>query len=198
MTALADKLHARNEMIAEWIIILMVVVALAAGWGIKSFAENQTVRYTAGDIGLTYPAGWSASTADGVTRFRDTRAGGAPSTLEVRSIGAAGATSITQTLALESDALSLSRAQDLTAYRILDADGTATFRGGLALRVSYVYVLDEPDAFEQHLPVVMLGEDVLTYQDERVVIFSVQAAQDEFNRAHQRFQALLDSVTFGK
>jgi hypothetical protein len=198
MSTVANRLRAEwSETYAEWMVILMVVVALAAGWGVKSYAENQAARYTAGGVSVSYPFGWSASTtADGVLRFRDMRAGGAPSMLEVRSISMAGASSITQTLALEADALALSRAQDLTAYRILETDDAAAFRGQPALRVSYVFVLDEPDAFQQHLPAVMLGEDVLTYQQERVVVFSVQATKDEFDQMQHRFRALLESARF--
>ncbi len=198
MSATTNKLRAEwSATYAEWLVILAVVVALVAGWGIKSYAENQTARYTAGGLSVSYPVGWSASTtADGAMRFRDMRAGAAPPVFQVQSVRMAGASSVTQTLALEADALALSRAQDMTAYRILETDDAATFRGQPALRVSYVYVLDEPDAFQQHLPTVMLGEDLLTYQQENVVVFSMQAAQDEFDQARSRFRALLESAQF--
>ncbi|HOG47391.1 MAG TPA: hypothetical protein PLB78_12205, partial [Anaerolineae bacterium] len=61
----------------------------------------------------------------------------------------------------------------------------------------YAYVEDNANAFLQRLPVVMLGEDLVTYQQGRVYVISLQAPQDEFAEAQRRFQALLDSVSFG-
>lgn len=183
-----------RENCGEWLVALVVVVALAAGWGLKAYAENAVEPYAADGLSVSYPAGWLASApVEGVLRFRNAQAGGAAETLEVR-LAAAGAEPSVEALAIEADALSLERAQDLIAYRVLET-GHTTYRGQPALAVSYVYVADKPDAFQQYLPKVMLGEDLLTFQQERVVIFSLQAPQDEFAAARRYLQALLDSAT---
>jgi hypothetical protein len=190
---------------AEWLVILVAIVALAAGWGVRNYAENQVRPYWLTDRGagaeqalyLSAPARWlSSRPADGVLRLRDVRAGGLAPTLEARVITIGGVQPFEQLLALEADALSLSRAQELTAYRILEMDDAVTLNGQPALRVSYVYVHDQPHAFEQHLPVVVLGEDLLTYQQGYLVVLSVQAAQGEFDRARRHYEGFLGSAAF--
>lgn len=194
MSKLARTRVRQKDIAGEWLVILMVIVALLAGWGVKSLAENQVSLYQMGNLSLAYPAGWSVSTSDGVTTFKDMRSGGAPPVIQIATIPIVAARPATQTLALEADALALSRAQELVAYRILEMDDTATLHGQPALRVSYVFVLDEPDAFEQHLPLVMLGKDLLTCQGDQVIVFSLQAAQAEFEQAQRHFHKLVDSA----
>ncbi len=194
MTAAKNVRASLGDTYAEWAVIVVLLIALAIGWGIKAATENQMLPYTANGLTISYPSDWSASTtAEGVLRFRDVRAGGVPPVIEVRAIDAADAAVITQTLALEADSLALTRAQELTAYRILEMDDTVAFRGQAALRVSFVYVMDEPSAFEQHLPVVVLGEDWLTWQQGKILVFSRQAPQDAFDKTGPYFQRVMDS-----
>ncbi len=185
---------------AEWMVILVVAVALLAGWGVRTYAESWVGRAstaTGPALTVSYPAWWLSSADGGDLRFRDVRAGGVPPAIEVRAANAAQADQAVHALALEADSLSLGRGRELSAYRILSTDTKATYRGAPALEVSYVYVLDKADAFQQQLPVVMLGEDMLVYQAGRVFVFSLQAPQDGFDQAQRRFRALVDSATFG-
>ncbi len=197
MTAMVGRLRAAwAESYAEWMVILVVAVALAAGWGVKTFAENQVEPYSMAGVDVSYPAGWFASgPAAGVLRFRDTSSGGTPAQIEVRAATAVDAEAAAQALALEADALSLKRARELTAYRVLSSDD-ARYRGQPALHISYVFVQDESNAFRQELPTVMLGEDLLAYQQGKIYVFSLQAPRGEFGGARRHFQALLGSAAF--
>lgn len=184
--------------LAEWLAIALVAVALTAGWALKAHAENRVVRYQAQGVAVSYPAGWLPSQAeDGSLRFRDTRAGGAPATITLRPAAAADPEGAARAVAAEAESLTLANTQEWTAYRVLSSEANAPFRGQPARRLSYVFVHENPSAFQQHLPTVMLGENLVTYQQGRVYIFSLQAPQDEFARAQRRFQAFLGSVTFG-
>ena len=200
MNAPSGRRRPWERQTAEWLVIVLVVVALMAGWGLKSYAESRTARHIWGEAGVTlsYPLGWLASSPEPDTlRFRDTRAGGVAPALEVRACAAAEGQPISQTLILQADALALSRAQELLAYRILESDATGVYRGAPLLRVSYVYVREEGDPFQQHLPTVMLGEDLLVYQQGRVFVFSLQAAEDGFASLRGHLRSLLDTAVFG-
>ncbi len=188
----------RVQSYGEWLVVLVVAVALVAGWGVKSYAETRAERFTAGGVTVSYPAGWLPSKApDGTLRFRDTHAGGRPATITVRPAAAADARSAAEAVAAEAGGLALDRAMNWIAYHVLSADSRASFRGQPAQRLSYVYVDDSASVFEQHLPVVMMGEDLVTYQEGRVYVFSVQAPQGEFAQAQRHFEALVGSISFG-
>jgi len=178
-------------------VVLVVAVALAAGWGVRYYAEGRVERYSADGVTVAYPATWMPSkAADGTLRFRETQAGGSAVSITVRGAAFANAQSAAQAVAAEADALTLDGKTNWIAYRILSNDAKATFRGQPARRISYVFVEDRPDAFQQYLPVVMLGQDVVTYQNGRVYVLSLQAPQSEFARAQHYFEALLDSAAF--
>ncbi len=197
MTAVSQRLRASwARSYAEWAVILLVAVALVAGWGVRSYAEGRVERYSAGGLTVAYPASWLPSTlADGTLRFRDMQAGGAPPTLSLRPATAADAQAAAQAVATEADGLALTRGQDLTAYTTLATSNT-TYRGQPARRISYAYVQRGANAALQRLPTVMLGEDLVVYQAGRVYVFSLQASQDEFERVRPRFQAFVDSAAF--
>lgn len=181
---------------AEWPVILLVALALLAGWATMSYAENQVEPYSADGLSLSYPAHWMPSRpTDGSLRFRDTQAGGVPATITLRPAIACAADVAAAAVAAEADGLALNRGRNLTAYSALSSDGSA-FRGQPARRTAYAYVEDNANAFLQRLPVVMLGEDLVTYQGGRVYVFSLQAPQDSFAEAQRRFVALLNSVSF--
>ncbi|HPL29638.1 MAG TPA: hypothetical protein PLG21_16455, partial [Anaerolineae bacterium] len=119
---------------AEWPVILLVVVALLAGWAIMSYAENQVQPYSANGISLSYPAHWMPSKpADGSLRFRDTQAGGVPATITLRPASACAAEAAAATVTAEADGLALNRGRNLTAYSALSND-SSTFRGQPARR----------------------------------------------------------------
>jgi hypothetical protein len=199
MSSITNQVKAGwNMWYAEWTVLLVVLIALTAGWGVRSFAVNQTQSYSANGITVAYPYGWSAaSTPEGALRFKDKQAGGVAPVLEVRVRPLASSTSITSTLAVEADALALTRAQQLTAYRTLETD-EIQFKGQPAWRVTFAYVWDQPNAFEQHVPVVMLGEDVLTLQQGRLVVFSRQASERDFEALEAHFAVLQNTAVLGK
>ncbi len=198
MTAIASRAQtSRAQGYTEWAVILLVAVALVAGWAIKASAENAVEPYSANGITLSYPAHWMPSKpSDGSLRFRDTQAGGVPATITVRPASACSADAAASAVAAEAEGLILTHGSDLTAYSTLSTD-SAAFRGQPTRRVSYTYVEDNANAFMQSLPVVMLGEDLVTYQQGQVYVISLRAPQDEFAEAQRKFEALLGSIAFG-
>mgnify|MGYP005841778633 FL=1 len=183
---------------SPWLVWLLVAVALVAGWALKAYAENLTESYSAGGITVRYPAGWVASGGDdGVLRFRDARAGGVAPVLEVRSYPGPVGQDVTAALTVQADALALTRARELSAYRTLDSDYAARWRGQPALRVTYAFVRDLPNPGLTSPPTVVLGEDLMVLTRGRVVVFTLQAPEDLYPRLRGRLEALTASASMG-
>ncbi len=184
----------RRETWAEALVLGLVALALLAGWALRDYVGRRTLLFAGETFSVSYPYGWTLSKQGETVRFRDMRSGGIPAEFAVRTMQIAGITSITQTLAFEGDAMILSRAAEMPAYRVLESDNRFQVQGQPALRIAYAFVHDDPNAFQQHLPVVMRGEDVLTYQGERLVVFSLQATEADYATAQRRFYAFVESA----
>lgn len=184
----------RRETWAEALVLGLVALALLAGWALRGYAVWRTSLFAGETLSVSYTYGWTLSEQGGTVRFRDMRSGGIPAEFAVRAVQIVGITSITQTLAFEGDAMILSRAAEMPAYRVLESDSHFQVQGQPALRISYAFVHDDPNAFQQHLPVIMLGEDVLTYQREHLIVFSLQAPEADYSAAQRRFYALVESA----
>jgi len=55
-----NKKRKREE--PEWIVAVLVVLALVAGWFIKVYIENKTVEFTNNEISFSYPENWIVET----------------------------------------------------------------------------------------------------------------------------------------
>jgi len=195
MTATASNVRVHRDW-SQWLVIALVIVALAAGWGVKAYAEGLSVRYSGAGVSVLYPAGWVASATEDMLRFRDARSGALPPVLEVHSYPAGAGGEAAALLGIQADALALNRARELPEYRTLEANAI-TLQGQPALQVSYAFVKDPPNPAYAGLPTVMVGEDLLMLREGRVYVFTLQAPQEQFSRLRSRLQAMINSARFG-
>jgi len=185
--------RAAGQRLADGLVILLVILALAGGWALKVSAENQTVPYLLDGLHLNLSSGERiAGMVNGVRSVELAGSFGA-TRFEVRNQPLQGVISIPQALLAASDALTLERARTFTAYHTLEVDETLLL-GEIGLLVSYVFVEEDPNALSQQLPVVMRGEDRLSLLNGHLLIFTVQAEQSRFAAAQGRFQSLCDSA----
>jgi hypothetical protein len=191
-------------------VIGVLALALVLGGGAMIFAQGQTETATTAEAGLTvrYPQGWLLKTGkEESLAFQavDPASGVFKTTLEVRvvpiSLDAAAIDSTnpaTSTLALVLNNLSLSRAQQTTAYRQLDMKEGANVGCPPSMEAAYVYVHEGSDLFVQQLPVVVRGLDVATVRGDRAYVFSLLAAQDLFPAAQAQFRRFVASAGLGQ
>jgi hypothetical protein len=189
----------------EWAVVVVVVVALIAGWVLKTVVESERVTFSGGGVTLEYPAGWVRENNLGagiLFRASDMRSGSLyPTNVTLAATealpqlpvepGAAVLDRMTPALT----AWSFQRGQELTAFRVLDtAPAGIAGRDGAALHYAYV---TEPlaDPFRQALPVVVEAMDYLIPVGERTIVLTVAADGAQFQTANARhFQAILTSV----
>ena len=177
-------------------VIGLFVVALIAGWGLKSWAETRVTAFTAPDanLSLSYPESWTRQTEKGaLLSIRDLRSGGtfkATFSVEVRELDPTTIKPV-QDLA---ELLAEEKEQELRAYRVLAMSDTEV-DGVEAVRISYAYD-DEPTGgpFQKPLPVVVQGVDTLVIHGSNLYIFTLAAPATTFSEQVEILDGILDSV----
>jgi len=177
-------------------VIGLFVVALIAGWGLKSWAETQATTFAALDatLSLRYPASWAPQADKGaVLSIRD-----------LRSEGTFKATFSVKARELESTAIkpvqdwvepfTQERGQELAAYRILETTDTEV-DGVEAVRISYVYEVEPTESpLQTSVPVVVQGVDILVAHGSNLYVFAFAAPATTFSQQAETLDAILDSV----
>ena len=182
-----------GERISDLAVIVVAAVALMAGAWLKSSVEARATTFSSGEIAAQVPAGWlRATSARGeVLRVSHPASSGFATTYVIE----------TEPVTREATAegivglLSLRRAQQWTAYRVLDQQ-PVTVDGRDAYRVSFVYVESDPNLTRADLPSVVRGEDYVFIQGVRAIVVSYRADSDGYDVEHERFEQFLISVKF--
>lgn len=162
-----------------WMVFVVTAIALLIGWGLKGFTEGQTREIAQGGVTATLPAGWVVENAQGgplgggqtsiglVFTARDPLD---PATRYlVTTLPASPETDLAAAAALRN----LQRAQDNTAYRVLEQT-PVTLKGRDGYRVTFAYVfagrVDE-------VPVVYQGIDYYFVDGDATIIVTLETTQ---------------------
>ena len=183
----------------EWTVFLTVAVALLIGWFIQTSMVNRMETVTAGNISISYPAGWAKASEEGALISATDRMGRGSfgPRISVRQVPRAdvlpaGAGGGTPALADAASAWSIQRGVGLVGYRVLKIQ-RATLQGREAVDVSYAYLAEGGlGAAGQVLPQVMQAVDTLVADGDQIEILTFAAGADEFaglSDLHQRVLA---------
>jgi len=179
--------------------VLIAIGAVIAGLLWRDGAESRTSSYVdPGGLSIQYPERWRINTASadiGIVRVSDPLAPGYPTAFEVRRLPVSADAADEDALANAANTIALNRAQDLTAYKLLTLESGQTIRGFAAARATFAFVHDPAGPFQESLPVVVLGEDVMLRKGNQVFVLSLFAGQESYPRAQERFRAFVESVT---
>jgi hypothetical protein len=177
-------------------VIGWVILALMAGWGLKTWMEGQASIFTDLDasLSLRYPASWTPQAEKGtLLSIRDLQSEGTFKTRFSVSVRALDPTAIKPVQDLI-EPFTEERGQELTAYRVLETSDTEV-DGLEAARISYAYV-DEPTErpFQTSMPVVVQGVDVLVTHGSNLYVFTFAAPATIFSQQAEILDAILHSV----
>lgn len=187
----------RRDRWADWAVIGALTVALLLGTAVMALAQGQRSAYTNTDAGLTvrYPKDWLLKSAAGLAfQAIDPHAGEFKTTYQVQIAPIVAGDPVTPTLTLTLNNLSLSRAQQQTAYRLFDIVEGAPLAGQPVMEATYAYVLRGNDLFSQRLPVVVQGLDIAVARGEHAVVFTLLASKDAVAAAEQAFRRFVGSA----
>jgi hypothetical protein len=180
-------------------VIGLFVVALIAGWGLKSWAEGQATTFTALDatLSLAYPTSWAPQAEKGaLLSIRDLQSEGRFKTTFSVTSRELDPTAIKPAKDLV-EPFTAERAQDLTAYRVLEVSDTKV-DGNEAAKISYAYEEEPADnPFQTSLPVVVQGVDVLVTHGSNLYVLTFAAPATTFSQQAEVFNTILDSVKMG-
>lgn len=197
----ANKAAGRTVPLKGWLdellVIALVIVALTVGWAVKGWVEGRTLSFTSDDgaLSLRYPADWLEQTSkDALLTVSD-----------IRGRGTFKPTFALSTKEMDPDypltphdlivTMSLEKAEELTAYRILTTD-SGTIGGIEASEVSYAYVAEPVGNLQQSLPVVVEAVDWVVIHQGRAYVLTFAAAAADFAQQERTFNSILTSVDF--
>jgi hypothetical protein len=172
------------------------ILALLAGWALKSWVEGKATTFSDRDaaLSLAYPASWAPQAVKGtLLSIRDLRSEGrfkSSFSVAVRELEAAGSAPVQDMV----EPFTEERGEELTAYRVLEVRDMEV-DGVPAVSISYAYI-DEPSEspFQTSLPVVVHGTDVLVSHGTRLYVFTFAAPATTFAQQAGTLDWILASV----
>ncbi len=184
-------IRTRQDRWADWAVIGVLIVALLLGWALMLVVQGQRATFADADTGLTlrYPKGWMQKSDDRLLfQAADPSSGEFNTTYQVRVQPMEASGAVTSTLASVLNSASLARAQEGTAFRMLDLKEGKAVNRRPTMEATYVYVVDSADFFSQQLPVVVMGLDIAVAEGDQAYLYSLLASQDNFDEAERDFR----------
>jgi len=181
----------------ELLVVVLVIVALLMGWALKAWVVGQTVSFTSddGNVSLRYPAGW-LDQVDKETLL---------TVSDVRQEGVFKPTFSLITREMNPDfpltqndllvTLSVAKAGELTAYRVLSVD-TATVGGQTASTMTYAYVAEAAGAAQNAMPAVVQAIDCVVTYEGVAYVFTFATLAEHFERDEAILRSILGSADF--
>ena len=200
MMASRSSTRTRRDRRSDWAVVGVVALALILGWLVKVYTEGRRTSYTDPDVGITvnYPQHWLLREQEN-SAFQavDPGAGDFKTIYQVRVWPVDATQDVTANLGSVLNGASIARAQGVTAYRLYGISAGRDIEGQPTMESRYVYVADSGDPFFQRTPAVVLGLDVALQRGDAVYVFSLLAANDEFEEAERDFLRFVDSARIG-
>jgi hypothetical protein len=181
----------------ELLVVVLVCVALLAGWVVKSWVQGQTVFFASDDgaVSLRYPARWMEQVdKNTVLTVRDVRREGAfKPTFSLSTREMDPDYPLTQNDLLVS--LSIAKGDELTAFRVLSIE-PGLVGGKEASTMTYAYVAETASGPGASVPVVVEAADCVVIHQGRACIFTFATLAEHFEQEQGDFRSLLATVKF--
>lgn len=184
----------RNDRISSVLVLVVTGVAIVLGLVILQRAAAQEWTYSSRAVGIeaAYPSGWLVDEGgDYTVRVRDPKARPFKTQYQIDIVPAGGQTSIRNVL----DGLTIQRSTDLAAYRVLNVQDV-TIGGTTYTQMSFSFVDADPNPFIQRLPTVVLGNDIVIRDGDRVIIVTYMAAEDAYDENFSNFERFFNSLQY--
>ena len=179
--------------LAEWLVVLITVVALLLGWALMTSVQSRSVPLQVEGISAGIPAGWMSTKPEGSEVFRvsDPNTGGFATTYLVETFPVAKESTASQAATF----LGSTHSQSLDGYRVLDQN-LVTVYGQQAYELKYVFVDSNPNLTHDIYPVVVLGVDYIYIKDGRAIVASYWAEKEAYQAGLGRFQRFLGTLKY--
>ncbi|MDP9350084.1 MAG: hypothetical protein M3P51_00845 [Chloroflexota bacterium] len=189
----------KRDTISLLSVIGLTLLALLAGLLLREAVEARTRSYSApGGVAVQYPDSWrldATQAENGTVRVLDPTAPGAPTELALSSVAVDPQANAEAVLGSVASNLTIDRGRTMEAFKQLDIRSGEPLGGQPTLRNRYVFVNTTGGVFADNMPHVMLGEDRLVRKGGKVYIFSMHAAEENYERTRDQFDRFVQSAT---
>ena len=179
----------------EWMVWLVVAIALLIGWLMASAILGQTQTATAGNVSVTYPASWvRTSEKNAAFAAYDLDHGGIYGT-RVSVYQKAKADLLPPQSSIFDAATNwvLERQKQLPGYRLLSVEPTQV-QGHEAAMVSFAYLMDPPQGSASGaMPELMRAVDTLIISGDQIYILAFATPNHQFDSVSPVREQLLAS-----
>lgn len=188
----------QRDQLSALLTIIVTLIALLLGLLLRNSVEARTKAYAdPSGVSIQYPDQWRLNTSEasaGLLVARDDSAPGYPATFEMRWLPADPQAADEEVLANAANTLALNRGRDLAAFQLFEIAGGENVKDLPGAKASYVFVDTSGGAFQERLPAVVLGEDLLARKGNRVYVFSMLATEADRPGILPLFRAFVESA----
>ena len=198
-TTLAPKVRINDRDLLSLILtVALAIIALFAGLLLRGSVESRTRAYTSpAGVVIQYPDTWrlnSADAAQGALRARDTNALSYATTLELQTYAIDASADDAEALGMIANQAALSRAANLSAFKLFEVRTGQIIKGLPGATASYVFVSNAGGVMQEGMPVVVMGDDMVARKGGAVYVFSVLSTENNHDRAMAQLKAFVDSA----
>lgn len=195
----SDDTLTRNQRWGHYLTLAFCAVAIFIGFNLREgilYSTNEYIDREAG-IRVNYPRNWLIDTIDEndenfVFRAQDTSRDGFKTTVQIEVYPFADGMTPINVL----HDLSLSRLQTLSNYRVLSTGTTILPNEETATVRDYAFVYNEPNPFQESLPVVVEGRDILVIRRGQAVLITFLADSRTYTEDLALFERFLTTLDF--
>jgi hypothetical protein len=187
--ALEVKPVSHRVSLSDLIVFVGAVVLVLVGWGLKRYHDNRTTTVEVDGVSLVYPAGWLRLPTEPPALFRATADDGTGSTLALYAADTA-AGDPTQALLFGSP----NPAESAPAYTPLDNEPTEVDGNVETTEIQSDYAYVQSEVARSTAPTVVRGRQVAWVQDGRLYVLALEAPEEHWAQAGDRFGRLVDGV----
>lgn len=188
--------RARRSEEPEWVVWLVVILLLVAGFFLKISIEGRTRTFNGSGVSISYPDGWVQLTGEGQLLYVADPFSSAqfPTGVTIRQLPVEEVGRNLVTIGDVAAAWAMRQGQDKQVYRVLNIE-PAIINGQNAVRVEYAFVPQTaPGGQTNTVPVVARAQDYLVQRGESLTVFTLAAAASVFEANADLWQSILDTV----
>jgi hypothetical protein len=174
--------------LSVWLVAAVTILALVAGWVVKTTVETQTKPVQQSGLTVSVPQKWLVQTESTGTELIVASNISEPQQRLIVSLLPSGDD---LTLPRAGSQRNLERARSRSNYRVL-TQGDDNVNGRVVYKIEYAYVKAEPRA----VPVVVKGVDYLFFDGGRILGFVGEDNAAEYDMTVPLFERLLGTVRY--
>jgi hypothetical protein len=188
----------RNQRLAHYLTMGFALFALIVGLNLRSSLLYETLEYFDPEAGIrvSYPVGWLIDTRQEAYIFRaqDTSRVGFKTTLQISTLPVAAGMTARNVL----DDLVLTRLDLLANFgvQVQSLDSFVLPDGERASLMEYNYVYRERNPFQESIPIVVLGRDILVLRSGQAILITFLSDAEAYEDNLEIFQRFLASLDF--